>query len=288
MHGEPGTSPAAADPLAASLAGPQGLPTIIDPEVPSIARVYDYMLGGKDNFASDRAVGDQLHQIQPDAKATTLENRGILIRAVRYLATEAGIDQFIDVGSGLPTQENVHQVAQAANPAARVVYVDNDPIVLAHGRSLLAENEGTTVLQAEMKEPEEICRRAAEEGGIDLSRPVGLILCGVLHHLDDADDPQGIVARFADRLVPGSHVFITHFVTGTELSAQIERILLADLGSGRFRDAGEIRALFGDLELLEPGVVHLPLWRPDRPEPDDPEDMPEWRRIMLGGLARKP
>lgn len=262
------------------------LQSMVDPSVPSVARVYDYMLGGKDNFASDRAVGDQLHALNPHAHDATLENRAVLRRAVRFLVEDEGIDQFIDIGSGLPTQQNVHQVAQKINPEVRVVYVDNDPIVLSHGRALLAENPNTAVIQADMRDIDGILATPELTELIDLDRPVGIILCGVLHHLDDEDDPAGIVAAFTARLPSGSQVFITHFARTGPDSARAEAILMAGIGSGRFRTHAEITDLFGGLELVRPGVVFVPRWRPDE-DTELPDELPDWQQLLMGGVARK-
>ncbi|GAA4068927.1 SAM-dependent methyltransferase [Nonomuraea soli] len=261
------------------------LQTAVNPDIPSIARVYDYMLGGKDNFAADRAVGDQLFALNPDARAATLENRAVLVRAIRYLAAERGITQFLDIGSGLPTQQNVHQAAQAINPDARVVYVDNDPIVLAHGRALLAENDKTVVIQADMRDPASILTDPQVSAMLDFDKPVAVILCGVLHHLDDAEHPRGVVTSFMDRMPAGSHVFITHFARTGPNSEIAERILIAGIGSGRFRTAQEIEELFDGYSLAEPGVVFVPQWRPEEPIEGELED---WQRLLMGGLAEKP
>ncbi|WP_101787513.1 SAM-dependent methyltransferase [Nonomuraea indica] len=257
----------------------------VNPNVPSVARVYDYLLGGKDNFAADRAVGDQILALSAQSRWATLENRYVLARAVRHLAAEAGIDQFLDLGSGLPTQRNVHQVAQEVNRDARVVYVDNDPIVLAHGRALLAENDRTAVVQADMRDPDEVLARDEVTALLDLSRPVGVIMCGVLHHLDDEEDPAGLVASYMARVPSGSRVFVTHFARSGPNSAEAERILIAGIGSGRFRTAAEIEALFGGLDLVEPGVVFVPRWRPDEPLG---EELEEWQMLLMGGVAVKP
>lgn len=260
------------------------LKTVVDTSVPSIARVYDYMLGGKDNFASDRLVGDQLFALSAEAKWAALENRHVLVRAVRHLAGEVGIEQFLDLGSGLPTQRNVHQVAQEINPEARVVYVDNDPIVLAHGRALLAENDQTTVVQADMRDCAGILAHPEVESLLDFSRPVGIIMCGVLHHFDDDEDPQGLVRAYMERVPAGSHLFITHFARSGPNSAEAERILIAGIGSGRFRTAEEIEALFDGFDLLDPGVVYVPQWRPEQPLEGELED---WQMLLMGGVAAK-
>ncbi|MDI2125549.1 SAM-dependent methyltransferase [Yinghuangia seranimata] len=260
---------------------PQG----IDVTVPSIARVYDAMLGGKDNFASDRAVAEKIRSVLPISADSAWQHREVLARGVRYLAAQ-GIDQFLDLGSGLPTVQNTHQVAQADNPAARVVYVDNDPIVLAHGRALLAGDANTAVITADLREPDDVLSRPEVRELIDLDRPLGVLMIGVLHHLGDEEDPAGLVKRYVDAVVPGSHLFITHFKAQPPVTDEMERIFLSMLGTGRFRTLEEISAYFDGLELVEPGVVELPLWRPDEPVEDSPAaENPS--RLIAAGVGRK-
>jgi hypothetical protein len=261
-------------------------PVGVDPTVPSVARVYDFLLGGKDNFAVDREFAAKLLELTPGGVDVGLHNRAALGRAVRHMVSQ-GVDQFIDLGAGLPTVQNTHEVAQSVNPDARVVYVDNDPMVLVHGRALLAENGNTTVITADLCEPDEVLNNRDLRALIDLDRPVGLLMVAVLHHLDDAQRPGELVARYRDAIPSGSLVFITHFIDGGDETADIERVMLGDLGSGRFRSFDEVRGFFAGLELLEPGVVYNPLWRPD---PDDvvPEPMSFAGKIIAGGLGRKP
>ncbi|WP_203790232.1 SAM-dependent methyltransferase [Paractinoplanes rishiriensis] len=262
------------------------LPAAVDTAVPSVARVYDFLLGGKDNFAADRAVAAKLLELTPDGVDVGLFNRAVLGRGVRYMAAQ-GIDQFIDLGAGLPTVQNTHEVAQSRNPQAKVVYVDNDPMVLVHGRALLAENEHTTVITADLCAPDEVLDNPDLRALIDFNRPVGLLMVAVLHHLDDDQRPDELVARYRDAIPSGSFVFITHFIDGGEETAEIERVFLTDLGSGRFRSFDEVRGFFAGLDLLEPGVVYNPLWRPD---PTDVVAAPISfaGKIIAAGLARKP
>ncbi|GAB3808661.1 SAM-dependent methyltransferase [Micromonospora zhanjiangensis] len=262
------------------------VPVGVDSTVPSVARVYDALLGGKDNFAVDRAVADQLMALTPGGMMVGLYNRAVLGRGVRHMVRQ-GIDQFIDLGAGLPTVQNTHEVAQAENPDAKVVYVDNDPMVLVHGRALLAENGNTTVITADFCEPDEVLNNPDLRALIDFDRPVGLLMVAVLHHLDDAQRPAELVARYRDAVPSGSFVFITHFIDGGEATAEIERVMLTDLGSGRFRSFDEVRGFFTGLELLEPGVVYNPLWRPD-PGDDVPDPMSFAGKIIGAGLGRKP
>jgi hypothetical protein len=251
-----------------------------------VARVYDALLGGKDNFAVDRAIADKLMELTPGGAGVPLYNRAVLGRGVRYMVSQ-GIDQFIDLGAGLPTVQNTHEVAQGANPQARVVYVDNDPLVLVHGRALLAENGNTAVITADFCEPDEVLKNPDLRALIDFDRPVGLLMVAVLHHLDDAQHPDELVARYRDAIPSGSFIFITHFIDGGDETAEIERVMLSDLGSGRFRSFDEVRRLFAGMQLLEPGVVYNPLWRPD-PSDVVPDPMSFAGKIIGAGLGRKP
>ncbi|WP_436789423.1 SAM-dependent methyltransferase [Yinghuangia sp. YIM S10712] len=259
-------------------------PTGIDVSKPSIARVYDAVLGGKDNFPVDRAIADQSQEIVPEIGDVARYNRDILGRAVRHMA-KSGIRQFLDLGSGLPTVQNTHQVAQSVAPDARVVYVDIDPIVLAHGRALLAENDNTTVVTADLRDPKTVLNLPQVRKFIDLDQPVGLMLVGVIHHLGDDEDPDGIVRTYLDALPSGSHFLLTHFCASSPDALALEGALLTSLGTGRFRTLEEITAYFDGLELLDPGVVYLPLWRPEEPVE---EPLTVGQRLMAGGLAIKP
>jgi hypothetical protein len=261
-------------------------PAGVDMTVPSVARVYDALLGGKDNFAVDRAIRDRLMELTPGGANVPLYNRAVLGRGVRYMAGQ-GIDQFIDLGAGLPTVQNTHEVAQSVNPQARVVYVDNDPMVLAHGRALLTRNQHTTVITADFCEPDVVLNHPEVRNLIDFDRPVGLLMVAVLHHLDDSQQPGQLVARYRDALASGSYLFITHFIDGGEETAEIERVMIGDLGSGRFRSFDEVRGFLAGTELVEPGVVYNPLWRPD-PTDVVPDPMTFAGKIIGAGLGRKP
>ncbi|MBB6348977.1 SAM-dependent methyltransferase [Nonomuraea muscovyensis] len=255
----------------------------IDSSRPSIARAYDVVLNGKDNFEVDRAFVAEIVKVVPEIYDVATYNREILGRGVRFLV-EQGVTQFIDLGSGLPTVENTHQVAQRANPESRVVYVDNDPMVLAHGRALLAENDRTAVVTSDLRDPQAILGDAAVKRLIDFDRPVAVMLVGVLHHLHDDENPRGIVEAYMDVVPPGSYLFVTHFCASSQDSRDAEKKFLALLGTGRFRTEAEITAFFDGFELLEPGVVPLPLWRPDGPVA---EELTVGQRLMYGGIARK-
>ncbi|MYW05486.1 SAM-dependent methyltransferase [Streptomyces sp. SID3343] len=256
----------------------------IDISVPSIARVYDALIGGKDNYAVDRAVAEAVMRIVPGAELGARGHRAVLARGVRFLAGQ-GIDQFVDLGSGLPAAQNTHQIAQAVNPDATVVYVDNDPIVLAHGRALLADNNRTTVITADMREPDVVLGHPDMSRLIDFDRPVALLLVGVVHHLADAEKPHDLVRVYRDALAPGSFLFLTHFVRSGRHAEEVEKVMLADLGSGRFRTHEEITAFFDDLELVEPGLTFTRAWRSEEALPDP---LPELNRLTVTGIARKP
>lgn len=270
----------------------QGSLAGIDTSTPSVARVYDAVLNGKDNFAVDRAVRDQLLQIRPEGLVLPRDNRAWLFRIVRYLTDTVGIDQFLDCGSGLPSANNTHQVAQQVNPQARVVYVDHDPVVLAHGRALLEENRETRFVAADIRDPERLVAQAGVGELLDLTQPVGLLHAGVLHHVDDEEDPVAIMRRYVQVLPSGSYVAISHFHNpgdGSEVAeaAQAAEEVLSggELGSGRFRSPEEINELFVGLPLVEPGLVPLAEWWPLGP-PERPLAVP--RQLMLGGLAQIP
>jgi O-methyltransferase involved in polyketide biosynthesis len=258
----------------------------VDVTKPSIARTYDYLLGGKDNFAVDRALADKFINDLPGSRAIAFDNRGALIRAVREIAVNTPVRQFIDLGSGLPTADNVHQVAQRHQPESKVVYVDNDPVVLAHGRALLAENDHTTVFQADLRNPKAIYDSPDTRALIDFDRPVAIILSAVLHHLNDEEDPAAIVRFWYDRIPSGSYVFISHFRSEDDpRSAEMQALLQGSLGRGRWRTDDEILALFGDgLTVLPPGLVPAAEWRPTEP----PDDLTEWERLIAAALAVKP
>lgn len=262
------------------------IPTKVDVTKPSVARGYDYLLGGKDNFAVDRAFAQEWIDNAPGIVDEALENRAFLGRVVDYLAGEAGIRQFIDLGTGLPTQENVHQVAQRVAPGARVVYVDNDPIVLAHGRALLATNDATTVITADMRRPEQILADSDLRKLIDVDEPVAVLFISVLHCIPDADDPAGIVGKMLEAFPPGSYLALSHLVSDDPVAAeQLTAMMLAKTEWGRVRSPEETRAFFDGLELVEPGLVDVRQWRP-RAAPGAPiEDRNVWE---YGGVARKP
>jgi len=251
-------------------------PIKIDTSVAHSARVYDYLLGGKDNFAADRDAGDQMIAALPNVVTASRMNRAFLARAVRYLVTECGIRQFLDIGTGIPSAGNTHEVAQAIAPQARVVYVDNDPIVLAHARALLTGTpEGPVAyLDADLRGTGEVLAAAART--LDLSQPVALMMLMVLHMIPDADDPHGIVARLLDALPPGSYLVLSHPPSDIlpEDVAKMQQRLNERLGPGQSmtaRSRDEVARFFGGMDLVAPGLVQVHRWRPDDlPDPDAP------------------
>jgi hypothetical protein len=263
---------------------PTYTPPAIDATVPSVARVYDAILGGKDNFAVDRAVAEEAMRAMSDGGNGARLNRAALGRAVRSMA-DRGVSQFLDLGSGLPTAANTHQIAQAVNPAARVVYVDNDPSVSVHGQALLTGDDSTVVVLADVREPGQLLARPEIAGFLDFGRPIGLILNAVIHHLNDDEDPHGIVARYREALAPGSYLQLTHFCDESPEALANSQVLTRSLGRGKVRSRTEIARFFDGLELIPPGLVFLPWWRPDAPVPSP---APPGSMLMLVGVGKKP
>lgn len=269
--------------------GPEGPPEF-DTSKPTIARVYDALLGGKDNFAADREGAATYLKYVPDAGRCATENREALVKGVQYLVREAGIDQFLDIGSGLPTQKNTHQAAQEINPEAKVAYVDNDPIVLAHGRALLATNNSTIVVTADLREPQAILENKEIQGHLDFSRPIALMIVGIHMHFHDDEKPDEWVRTLMDALAPGSYLFITDFVdTGEPLQKAMEQAGLESLGNGWIRTPERIEQHFLGLPIVPPGVDFLARWFPEDPEGRVPEadELKPYQRILMAGIARK-
>lgn len=264
----------------------------IDSTKPSIARVYDYLLGGKDNYAVDREVGDVFKRDLPGSVAIAYANRSALTRAVREIVTGTDVRQFIDLGSGLPTADNVHQVAQRHDPRTRVVYVDIDPQVLVHGRALLEENDRTRVVAADVRRPEDIRNHPDTVELIDFDRPVAVMFSAILHHVNDEEDPAALVRYWREQVPSGSYFFVSHFRSGHNAETEeAEKVLQETFGRGRWRSDEEIEALMEGLEILEPGVVPASLWRPDgvvdSPWKNEEPELSVWERLIAAGLARK-
>jgi hypothetical protein len=260
-------------------------PPDVDTSRPSIARVYDYLLGGKENLEVDRRAAHRFLNVVPEAKQIALDNREFLRRVLRFLVGEAGVRQVIDVGSGLPTAGNVHELAHEFAPDVRVVYVDNDPVVLAHGRALLDRDRITTIIQADLRRPETIFEHEDAKELIDFSQPFAMLLGGILHHLHDKEDPYEATRHIAERLSSGSYLVVSNFLDDDEPRAKAAERAFMDSGlrRGRFRTWTEQRRFFEGLELVEPGFVYVNDWRPDERTSTDPMV----RTLHAGGVGRK-
>jgi trans-aconitate methyltransferase len=268
------------------LSGPGGEPVEIDTSVAHMSRAYDYLLGGTTNFPADRAMIEQaadayggLERARGDARA----NRDFLVRAVRWLASEAGMRQFLDLGTGVPNDDNVHAVAQGIAPEARVVYVDHDPIVLAHAHELLKDvTSMTSYIAADIRDPEGILEQAGET--LDFSQPVALTMVAILHALPDEDDPYGIARRLLDALPSGSYLAVSHLASDIEPEASAEflrRMNEDSFETYQFRSRDEVARFFEGLELIEPGIERLDRWRTTAAPGAD-------EIILWGGVGRKP
>jgi hypothetical protein len=263
----------------------------IDITKPNVARVYDYFVGGKDNFSADREFARRAMELAPKAPLSAQNNRAFLRRVVRYLVGELGITQLIDIGSGLPTAGNVSEVAHAINPGVHVVYVDNDPVVYTHSKALLSDPVNADIINADIRDPAGILADPTLARLIDFGRPVGLLLLAVLHHIQDHERPDAIAAKLRDAMPAGSYLAISSLrLPGHDLpelralTLQGEKLLADGLGSGRWREDDEIRTWFGDWDLLPPGLVSLAEWRA---ETADAIEHDENYHSFVGGVARK-
>jgi hypothetical protein len=266
--------------------GPEGEGVSLDTSVPHIARVYDYWLGGKDNFAADRVVAEQVIATLPEIRLSVRAQRAFLGRAVHYLAAEAGIRQFLDIGTGLPSANNTHEVAQRVAPESRVVYVDNDPIVLLHARSLLTSHAAgaTAYVDADLRDLGAILTRATAV--LDFSRPVAVMLLGVLHCIPDEDDPAALVARLMEAMPPGSYLVISHpasDVATTQMATSMRAYNDQAAVPLTARSHAEVTRFFAGLDLIDPGVVQVHRWRAGAGAPGITRNLPNY-----GALARKP
>ncbi|MEU6309046.1 SAM-dependent methyltransferase [Streptomyces chartreusis] len=265
----------------------------IDSTTPSIARVYDYLLGGKDNYAVDREIGDVFKRDLPGSVGIAFANRAALTRAVKEIVTTTDVRQFIDLGSGLPTADNVHQVAQRHAPESRIVYVDNDPQVLVYGRALLEQNDRTRVVAADVRHPKDVYQHPDTRELIDFDRPVAVMFSAILHHVNDDEDPARIVRYWRDRVPSGSYFFVSHFRSGNNSETrEAEKVLQQTFGRGRWRSDEEIEHLLDGLEILDPGIVPAPLWRPEAVDSQWADaggrELTVWEHLITAGLARKP
>ncbi|MDI2031429.1 SAM-dependent methyltransferase [Saccharopolyspora sp. TS4A08] len=255
---------------------PSSAPVGVDTATASIARVYDAALNGKDNFEVDRQVLHEVAQAAPEVKTMAWSNRGFLNRACQYLADEAGVRQFLDCGSGLPTAENTHQIVQRVDPEAEVVYIDNDPVVIAHGKALLEENDHTHFASADIFDPGEVLGHETVRRHLDFDEPIALLQIGTLHHYLGDDGPE-LMRTYIDALAPGSYVVLAHFFDPetpehSDLARRMEELFLhSPMGSGLFRTRDQIRALLPGLDILPPGpdspadIELCDLWWPNGP-----------------------
>ena len=264
------------------------VPDEIPLDRPSAARIYDYFLGGYHNFEIDRVAAERLMEVAPVVRLSSWVNRAFLRRCVRFLVGQ-GIDQFLDVGSGIPTVGNVHQVAQELNPAARIVYVDIDPIAVAHSRAILQDNPNATAIRGDAREPDQILQHAEVRRLLDFSKPAAVLFLAVLQLVPDDDQAYHAVRTLCDALIPGSYLAISHPTSEDappELLQQINKLTTAAPTVYQYRPHAKIRRLFDGLELVDPGLVHTPLWRPEGPD-DVLLDQPE-RAFCLAGVGLKP
>jgi SAM-dependent methyltransferase len=266
---------------------PSWVPPGVDTQRANVARVYDYWLGGSHNFLADQDVGRAIAAVEPNMRAIARANRAFLGRAVRYLAG-VGIGQFLDIGSGIPTQGNVHEIAQQANPAARIVYVDIDPVAIAHSKAILAGNGNAAIIDADLRDPEKILSHDISGRLIDFSQPTGLLLMVVLHFIADAEDPWRIVATLRDALAPGSYLVLGHATDESKpgVAQATEKVYNRSVSTQlHLRPREQIRRFFDGFDLVDPGLVYVPLWRPDSPT-DVPSDPSPFQCLV--GVARKP
>jgi SAM-dependent methyltransferase len=264
------------------------VPPGVDIQRANVARVYDYWLGGTHNFLADQDAGRAIASVEPLMRDIARTNRAFLGRAVRFLAA-SGVDQFLDIGSGIPTSGNVHEIAQAANPAARVAYVDVDPVAIAHSKAILAGNDNAAIVDADVREPEKILAHDTVSRLIDFSQPVGLILMVVLHFISDAEDPWHLLATLRDALAPGSYLVLGHATdegrrprTAQATETVYNRSVATHI---HLRGSARIERMFDGFELVDPGVVYAARWRPD-PAISGPAELAEYGTLV--GVARKP
>lgn len=267
---------------------PSWAPEDIDLERPSVARVYDYWLGGAHNFAADRAVGKKALETMPELRGIIFSHRALLHRVVRNLLG-LGVRQFLDLGSGIPTVGNVHEIAQSADPTAKVVYVDIDPVAVVHSRSLLVGNDRVHVLQADVRDAATVLGSTEVRSLLDFKEPIAVLMIALLHFVSDSEDPKAILATYRDVLSGGSFLALSHaaYEDGEESQSGRQARMLYDRSVTQmtFRNRAEFSALFEGLELIEPGVVRSPLWRPE--SPDDIDDQSHLVPV-LAGVGRKP
>ncbi len=267
------------------MTGYPGLAGDLEPDRPNVARLYDYFLGGHHNFAADREMARQLLAVEPNARYVAAQNRAFLGRAVRCLLA-AGVRQFLDLGSGIPARGNVHEIAQRADPAARVVYVDNDPVAVAHSRQILAANKLAAAIREDLRRPAAILAHPEVTRLLDFGQPVGVLMVTILHFIADADDPAGLVGFLTGSLAAGSHLVISHAThdAAPDEVAEVEKLYAGTSAAAQARSHEQILRFFDGFELVEPGLVDQPRWRPEAAStPDHPE-----RVWFYAGIGRKP
>lgn len=262
------------------------VPDTVDISVPNSARMYDYLLGGGHNFAADRELAERGEALVPGARALARLNRAFLRRVVLFLISQ-GVRQFLDLGSGIPTAGNVHEIAQQADPGARVVYVDREPVAVAHTRRLLAGNDGAVMVNADLGAPYAVLRAAETRRLLDFDRPLGLLTVSVLHWVPDGRDPAQLVATYRDALAPGSFIGLSHLTADFRPEQIAASVKLAERSAERLypRSRDEIERLMSGFELVEPGVVSTPHWRPESADRPDAATEPV---DYLAAVGRKP
>ncbi|MCD0444088.1 SAM-dependent methyltransferase [Glycomyces sp. A-F 0318] len=263
----------------------------IDPDVPSAARVYDALLGGRDNFKVDRGAAEIFERLSPRVREAARLNRSALLRGVRYMVGEGGIGQILDIGCGLPAEENTHEAAQGIDPDARVVYVDNDPMVLSHGRALLADDRTTTVVTADLRDPSGILANPDVRAHLDFDRPVGLVIAGTIMQIAEGESPDAIIAELMAPLASGSHLLITAWPdTGEPAQHGLSRACLETLGNGWCRPVERLERHFQGMPMVPPGLEYIPRWHPGEPDRAVPavDDLAPFERTHMAGIAVKP
>lgn len=259
---------------------------IVNPQVPNVARIYDYLLGGKNNYAADREAAEELGRLIPDGVPAAFQNRRFLQRAIRFLAGEAGVRQFIDIGTGLPTQGNVHEVAHSIAPGARVLYVDFDPVVICHAQALLATAPTVAAISGDLRNPGGILADPALRALIDLQQPVAILAVAVLHFITEEEDPYGIVDVLKAAMQPGSYLVLSH-ITGEEVAEEKKRAAESIYENSTApvcpRTRNEFARFFSGLELIEPGLADVREWR--RTEGLSVKNA---RTLIYGGVGKKP
>lgn len=262
------------------MSGDRPAPEGVDPTKPNAARVYNYLLGGKDNYAADRALAQRMLSIAPDNRTVATFSRAFLTGSAK-MAAEAGIRQFVDIGSGIPTSPSVYETVMGVDPAAKLASIDYDPVVFAHTNAMFSDLPGVTTMRGDFREPDEIIERLPTEAGIDLAEPIAILLVGVLHFILENERPAEVMARFHEVMAPGSYVAFTHGATESD-ETWVQQTVTDTVGSTAqfvFRSRADVATIFKGFDMLEPGVVPVQHWLGD--------DLPDTRMVVLGGICRK-